>query len=267
MTIEIFLAAKTRPFYYRLSALLSPLFLLCSLLTPIKAIAANELHLAVASNFIAPIKQLANEFEQETGHILQLSFGSSGKLFAQIRHNAPFDIFLSADTAKPEALIKTQLAQPGSLVIYARGQLALWSVNTINATTLKSALLKAKRIAIANPRLAPYGKAAEESMRNLSVLDQVKNKIVQGENIGQAYQFVYSQNADIGFTAYSQILAGQEKGHSIRIPNNLYNNINQAGVILSKSKNIELAETFMKFLMRPDIQRKIALFGYASEVN
>lgn len=251
----------------RLSVLFSTLFILFFLFTPIKLFAADSLHLAVASNFIAPIKQLATEFEQETGHTIQLSFASSGKLFAQIQNNAPFDIFLSADVAKPEALIKNQLALPNSLFTYAKGQLALWSINPINATTLEDALIKAKRIAIANPKLAPYGKAAEESMRNLSVWDQVKSKIVQGENIGQTYQFVYSQNAEIGFVAYSQVLAGQVKGNTIKVPDSLYNEINQAGVILSQSKNTELAKAFMTFLKRPDTQAKITAFGYASEPN
>jgi molybdate transport system substrate-binding protein len=265
MTTKKFVADKTLALLSKRSVFFSSLF--CLLFTPISVSAANDLRLAVASNFMAPIKQLATEFEQKTGYIIQLSFGSSGKLFAQIQNNAPFDIFLSADVAKPEALIKNQQAQQDSLIIYAKGQLALWSVHPINAITLKDAVLKAKRIAIANPKLAPYGKAAEESMRNLSTWDQVNSKIVMGENIGQTYQFVYSQNTEIGFVAYSQVLAGQVKGSTMKVPNNLYNDINQAGVILSQSKNTELAKAFMTFLTSHDIQAKIAAFGYASKSN
>jgi molybdate transport system substrate-binding protein len=234
------------------------------LFLPSRSFAAS-LHLAVASNFISPIKQLAQDFEQETGQSLTLSFGSSGKLFAQIQNSAPYDIFLSADVAKPQALVQSNNALPDSLVIYAKGHLVFWSVNPISSTSLKDAVLNAKRIAIANPKLAPYGKAAEESLTSLSVWNDAKKKMVQGENIGQTYQFVYSQNADAGFVALSQVLAGKTKGHVIDIPSDAYQQINQAGVILSQSQNIELAQTFMAFLMRPDIQAKIVQFGYAAE--
>ncbi|MCW8355800.1 molybdate ABC transporter substrate-binding protein [Marinomonas pontica] len=227
---------------------------------------ARALHLAVASNFIAPIKQLAMEFQQETGNDITLSFGSSGKLFAQIQHGAPFDIFLSADVAKPEALIKNRLAEPNSLVIYAKGKLALWSVHPMTGS-LEDVLQRAHRIAIANPKLAPYGKAAKESLMSLSQWDTVKTKIVQGENIGQTYQFVYSQNADIGFVAYSQVLAGDIKGDIIAIPSQRHSKINQAAVVVSQSKNKELAKQFMAFLMRPDIQTKIARFGYSTAAD
>jgi len=234
------------------------------LFIPTRSLAAS-LHLAVASNFISPIKQLAQDFEQETGQSLQLSFGSSGKLFAQIQNNAPYDIFLSADLAKPQALIKAQAALSDSLVVYARGHLVAWSVNPMPSTSLKDALLNAKRVAIANPKLAPYGQAAEESLTHLSIWNDVQKKMVQGENIGQTYQFVYSQNADVGFVALSQVLAGETKGYVIDIPNDFYHQINQAGVILSQSNNIELAKTFMAFLMRDDIQAKIVQFGYSAE--
>ncbi|UDV03600.1 molybdate ABC transporter substrate-binding protein [Marinomonas profundi] len=226
---------------------------------------ADSLHLAVASNFIAPIKQLAPVFEKETGHTLRLSFGSSGKFFAQIQNNAPYDIFLSADTQKPLALVSHQLALPESIAIYAKGQLALWSMTPLRAPSLQALLQDAKRIAIANPKLAPYGKAAVESMTNLSMWEQSQTKLVQGENIGQTYQFTYSQNADLGFVALSQVIAKPNLGYVRNLPSELYNEIQQAGVILSRSRNIELAQTFMAFLMRTDIQARIAQFGYATE--
>ncbi|MBD5772291.1 molybdate ABC transporter substrate-binding protein [Marinomonas colpomeniae] len=228
---------------------------------------AATLHVAVASNFISPIKQLAQEFEQETGHSLQLSFGSSGKLFAQIQNNAPYDIFLSADVIKPKALIDNKMALSYSLIVYAKGQLTLWSMKPISPLTLPEALLNAKRIAIANPRLAPYGKAAEESLRHLSVWEGIQGKLVQGENIGQAYQFTYSENANLGLVALSQVLAGPQKGYSINIPNSFYKGINQAAVILSRTQKTVLAETFMAFLIRADTQAKIAHFGYSTKKN
>ena len=248
---------------YANSIVLFTLFF-CILLIPSYS-TADTLRLAVASNFISPIKQLATKFEEETGHSLQLSFGSSGKLFAHIKNGAPYDILLSADLTKPQRLIKEQLALPESLIIYAKGQLALWSINPIAETSLKDAILKASRIAIANPTLAPYGKAAEETLRNLSIWDDVQSKIVQGENIGQTYQFVYSQNAEVGFVALTQTLAGQKKGHLIRVPNTLHGKINQAAVILTRAHNIELAKTFMAFIMRTDIQEEIVQFGYSTE--
>ncbi|PYF78596.1 molybdate transport system substrate-binding protein [Marinomonas alcarazii] len=235
---------------------------LCCLLST-KLFAADTLHLAVASNFISPIKQLAQDYEEETGQKIQLSFGSSGKLFAQIQHGAPYDIFLSADVAKPQALIQSQFALADSIVTYAKGQLALWSVTPLGSD-IKISLQNSNRIAIANPKLAPYGKAAQESLQALSLWNTVEQKLVQGENIGQTYQFVYSQNADIGFVAYSQVLAGKVKGNTIKIPSELHSDINQAGVILSHSKNVELSRAFMAFLMRPDTQAKITQFGYAA---
>lgn len=263
MALNALLVNKTLFLQSRFSVLLT--IALCCLL-PDKLFAKDTLHLAVASNFISPIKQLAKDYEEESGQKIQLSFGSSGKLFAQIQHGAPFDIFLSADAAKPEALIQSQFALADSMVIYAQGILALWSVTPLESD-IKINLQKSDRIAIANPKLAPYGKAAQESLQALSLWNMVKAKLVQGENIGQTYQFVYSQNADIGFVAYSQVVAGKIKGSAITIPSGMHSAINQAGVILSHSKNLELSHAFMAFLMRPDTQAKITQFGYAAPQN
>lgn len=222
------------------------------------------LNLAVASNFITPARQLAHDFEKETGHKVRVSYGSSGKFFAQIKRHAPYDVFLSADLEKPETLVEDQLAFADSLVIYARGQLVLWSRQADDSGTLEEALLKANRIAIANPKLAPYGKAAEETLVNLSIWEQTKKKLVQGESIGQTYQFVFSGNADTGLVAYSQILARPFNGKIVNIPDTLHDTIDQGGVILSNTENIELARDFMAFLMRSDTQSKIQQFGYAN---
>ncbi|MEP0071715.1 MAG: molybdate ABC transporter substrate-binding protein [Marinomonas sp.] len=226
-----------------------------------------SLHLAVASNFISPIKKLAQDFEQETGHSITLSFGSSGKLFAQIQNHAPYDIFLSADESKPQALITKQLAVAGSLTIYAKGQLVLWSQAPIPTNDLKETLLNARRIAMANPRLAPYGKAAEESLRNLNLWNTIQHKLVLGENIGQTYQFTYSKNADMGFVALSQVLSGDSKEYVLELPKSLYKDINQAAVILSRTQKPVLAASFMAFLMRADNQAKIVESGYANSTT
>jgi molybdate transport system substrate-binding protein len=260
---------SARQFIKNIKMIALPSFFLCLFFVPSKSF-ADTLHLAVASNFITPIQHLSKIFEEETGHKLTLSFGSSGKLFAQIKHGAPYDIFLSADLTKPKALIDDQIAYPKSLVIYAKGQLALWSKTSVPLSSLEEALLNAKRIAIANPKLAPYGKAAEESLRHLSLWDNLQHKLVRGENIGQTYQFVYSQNADVGFVALSQVQSQtlshvQTEGKIIKIPNTLYSDINQAAIILNRTKKMALAKSFMTFLMRVDTQAQIAQFGYLTE--
>lgn len=244
-------------------ALLLSGFLFGSLLS--FSIQADTLRVAVASNFIAPIKQLSASFEQETGHTVQLSFGSSGKLFAQINNNAPYDVFLSADSAKPFALIHGSLALSNSLVIYARGKLALWSRKPLTNASIQDILRNTQRIAIANPRLAPYGRAAEESLKYLSIWKDIKQKLVRGENIGQAYQFTYTQNADIGFVALSQVLASPKVGFWKLVPNDYHSDIDQAAVVLSRTQKPVLAETFMAFLMREDTQAKIEQFGYSTK--
>lgn len=228
---------------------------------------SNSLHLAVASNFIAPIKQLAQDFEQETGHSIVLSFGSSGKLYAQIQNHAPYDLFLSADESKPQALIAKQLALADSLTVYAKGRLVLWSQSPIQTNNPKEAILNARRIAIANPRLAPYGKAAEESLLNLNLWDSIQNKLVFGENIGQTYQFTYSKNADIGLIALSQVLAGNNKEYVLELPKSLHKDINQTAVILSRTQKPVLAAAFMAFLMRADNQTKIVESGYTNSAT
>lgn len=223
---------------------------------------AEPLRLAVASNFTSPIQKLAPIFEQETGHKIQLSFGSSGKFFAQIQHGAPFDVFLSADQAKPDKLIEKGLALESSQIIYAKGALALWSASLKSVEPIDKTLLEARKIAIANPKLAPYGKAAKETLTKLALWSKLKGKLVQGENIGQTYQFTYSKNADVGFVALSQVLAGDVKGHYWKVPNSYHSAIKQSAVVLSSSHQKEVANAFLAFLMRADIQQKIASFGY-----
>ncbi|REG86930.1 molybdate ABC transporter substrate-binding protein [Marinomonas pollencensis] len=225
---------------------------------------AQPLRIAVASNFTAPIQKLAPIFEQETGHKVQLSFGSSGKFFAQIQHGAPFDVFLSADQAKPDKLIKNNLAIKDSKIIYAKGALALWSANLSSVTPIEATLLEAHKIAIANPKLAPYGQAAKETLNKLGLWSKLQGHLVQGENIGQTYQFTYSRNADLGFVALSQVLAGDNKGHYWKVPAQYHKDIKQAAVVLNSSQQKTTASDFLDFLMRSDIQHKIAQFGYQS---
>lgn len=230
-----------------------------------------SLRLAVASNFITPMTNIAEQFEQQTGHQVSLSFASSGKLFAQIQHGAPYDMFFSADTEKPRQLIDQQLALADSFTLYAYGKLALWSARTLTDSNLDSLLLNAQRIAIANPKLAPYGQAAAQSLRTLKLSDQLSNKLIYGENIGQAFQFTYTGHAELGFVALSQVLSLQQKqgltdadvlAHTYLIPQTLSGPIPQAGVILLHSPNQQAAQAFMRFIQTSDIQAQVIGYGY-----
>lgn len=223
---------------------------------------AEPLRIAVASNFTAPMQHLMPLFEKETGQKVQLSFGSSGKFFAQINNGAPYDVFLSADQAKPNKLVAQGLAEKDTEVIYAKGALALWSAKLSRVEPADKVLEEVNKIAIANPKLAPYGKAAEETLKKMGLWTRLQGKLVQGENIGQTYQFVYSQNADVGFVALSQVRSGKIKGAFWPVPASYHSDIKQAAVVLTHSHQQEAAKTFLAFLMRSDIQKKIATFGY-----
>lgn len=247
-----------------LRSLLPKTLILCSLCLSSIGLMAETLQVAVASNFTAPMKALAPLFEKETGDTLKLSFGSSGKFFAQIQHGAPFDVFLSADEKKPLALIDKGLATADSKVIYANGALALWSAQLPSVLPVKDVLSNASHIAIANPKLAPYGQAAKETLQQLGLWETTQSKLVQGENISQTYQFVYTQNAELGFVALSQVLAGDIKGTYWLVPAEDHQPIKQAAVFITASQHDALAKRFMAFLMRSDIQEKIATFGYTT---
>lgn len=225
---------------------------------------AQTLKLAVASNFINPIKVIAEDFRQETGQNLSLSFGSSGKLFAQIQHLAPYDVFLSADVQKPQILINKGLAKADSFAVYAKGKLALWAPSSLITGDITEALSMANKIAIANPKLAPYGKAAQQSLQHLGIWSLIEHKLITGENIGQTYQFVRSGNVAYGFVALSQTLKDSSLGHIVPIPETFHEPILQAGVILSHSDKLSLARDFMTFLLRADTQAKLQSFGYNS---
>jgi molybdate transport system substrate-binding protein len=224
---------------------------------------AEEVTLAVASNFAAPIKQLAQLFEFQTGHKVVLVFGSSGKIFAQIHNGAPYDVFLSADVDKPETLEKQGKTVAGSRFTYALGSLVLWSADPDLTATLPSILETDKyhTLALANPDLAPYGAAAMEVLQNLHVDISDTPRIVKGENIQQTYQFVHSGNADIGFVALSQTLA-EAGGASWIVPDNLYSPIRQDAVQLQRAKDNAAATELIDFLQSAKAQAVIVSAGY-----
>lgn len=244
--------------------------LLCLLFMSLlsSALHAEEINVAVASNFTAPMKNIVSVFEKESGHKVKLSFGASGKFYAQIKYGAPFQIFFSADQVKPQQLEYDELIVPGSRFTYAIGTIALWSAqpNFINNGPSKLNSDEVKKIALANPKLAPYGAAAIEVLTHLDLLSSTKSKWVKGENIAQTYQFVSTHNAQIGFVSLSQILQKGKlrKGSSWIIPNHLYSPIKQDAVLLKKGDNSEAAHSLLTFMRSEKAIRIMESYGYAS---
>lgn len=232
---------------------------LCLAASPV---AAAETHVAVAANFTAAAKEIAGVFKQKTGHNAVLSFGSSGTLYAQITQGAPFQIMLSADDERPKQLIADGLGVPDSRFTYAVGKLVLWSKEAAlvkTEDTLKGGAFS--KLAIANPAAAPYGAAAIETLRALKLYDALAPKIVQGNNIGQTFQFVDTGNAELGFVALSQIV-DKTCGSRWVVPQKLYTPILQDAVLLKKAASDEPAAAFMTFLKGPQARAIIEKYGY-----
>lgn len=230
------------------------------------AAGADELQVAVAANFTAPIKALAPEFEKATGHKLQLSFGSTGKFYAQIRNGAPFEVLLAADETTPARLVEEGAALAGSRFTYAIGKLALWSAQA-GYVDERGEVLKTggfRHLAIANPKLAPYGAAAVATLRALGLLDAVRGKLVQAEDIAQTHQFVASGNAELGFVALSQVQkAGKlAAGSAWVVPAGLYPPIRQDAVILAPGRGKAAALALMNYLKSDKARAVIASYGY-----
>lgn len=221
------------------------------------------LRVAVASNFAAPANQLAAEFERKSGINVYLSFGSSGKLYAQLRHGAPFDIFLSADAIKPKALVEEGLAVAESEFVYALGQLALWPLE--KRVTAEAALAELHqenidKVAIANPRFAPYGVAALQVLERASLGTVIDTKLLMGENVAQAYHFVSVGVAQKGFVAHAQLLARKEKNYLL-LPSDFYQPIEQRGVLMKN--HAKYARQFMHYLQSEKARRLIESSGYS----
>lgn len=228
-------------------------------------VAAAEVQVAVAANFTAPMQKIAADFEKDTGHKLLLAFGATGKFYAQIKNGAPFEILLAADDTTPTKLGKEGAAVPASQFTYAIGTLVLWSAKPAVVDAAGDVLKKGSfdHIAIANPKLAPYGAAAVETMKALGVADALQPKLVMAENIAQTYQFVASGNALLGFVALSQVLKdGKIEGSSWVVPADLYQPIRQDAIILDKGKGNAAAEALMKYLKGDKAKAVIKSYGY-----
>ena len=200
---------------------------------------AEEVRVAVAANFLATFQVVAKNFEQTTGHTLLVSPGSSGKLYVQIQNGAPFDLFFSADSQRPQLLEQEGFAVAGSRFTYAVGRLTLWSADPLliaadGKTTIEQGNFE--YLAIANPKTAPYGQAAVQTLKALHLWEAVKGRLVRGENIGQTFQFVFTQNAQLGFVARSQVLDPKLKNKGARwdVPHHLHSPLIQQAVLLLK---------------------------------
>jgi molybdate transport system substrate-binding protein len=222
---------------------------------------AETTHIAVASNFTAPMKALISAFEKASPHKIKASYGSSGKIYAQIKHGAPFQIFFSADQEKPAALYKERITQSRPFT-YSYGALALWSSQTEfrqqEIVRLKSG--EFNKLSLANPKLAPYGIAALEVLEQMELVESTRNKWIKGENIAQTYQFVGTGNADLGFVALSQVI---NKTDYWLVPSNLHNAIRQDAVLLKSGQKNAAAKAFIKFIGSKQSQDIIESYGYS----
>lgn len=228
---------------------------------------AGQTNVAVAANFTDASKEIAAAFKKKTTNDAILSFGSSGQLVTQITQDAPFEIFLSADDARPKELVTQGLGVPGSEFTYAIGKLVLWSKQpdlVKGEETLKGA--KFSKLSICDPVAAPYGAAAVETMKSLKLYDSLKPKFVEGANITQAYQFIETGNAEVGFVALSQ-LAGKNEGSRWMVPQDLYKPITQGAVLLKKGENNPAATAFIEFLKGPEARAIIEKYGYVTETH
>lgn len=223
---------------------------------------AAEIHVAVAANFAAPAQQIAALFEKQSGHVVRLSFGATGKFYAQIRNGAPFDVLLAADEKTPAQLERLGLADSG--FVYAQGRLALWSSRS-GLIDAKGEVLRRgdfNKLAIADPRLAPYGLAAQETLEKMGLWRSVQPRLVTGESIAQTYQFAASGNAELAFIALSQISGKPGYGSMWLVPSNLYSPIRQRAVRLLAARDAGAATAFLAFLRGEQSAAIVRSFGY-----
>jgi molybdate transport system substrate-binding protein len=248
-----------------ITRLFRPAALAAGLLLAIAApAAAGQINVAVAANFTEPAKEIARFFKEKTGHEAVLSFGATGQFYTQITQEAPFQVFLAADQERPKKLVDAGFAVPDSRFTYAVGKLVLWSKTPGLVTGRETLSAAVEKIAICDPAAAPYGAAAVETLKSLGAYEQLKPKLVQGANISQAYQFVETGNAEIGFVALSQV-AKSDAGSRWIVPQELYTPIRQDAVLLKKGAGNEAAEAFVAFLKGPEARKVIESFGYALE--
>ena len=227
---------------------------------------AAELSVAVAANFTAPMQKIAKAFEKETGHTLALSFGSTGKFYAQIKNGAPFEVLFAADDETPARLEREGQGVEGTRFTYAIGKLVLWSKQP-GLVDDKGEVLRTgsfDRIALADPKLAPYGAAAMQTLNKLGLADTLRSKFVQGENIGQTYQFAASGNAQLGFVALSQVMENGQlrEGSAWVVPATMHAPIRQDAIVLQRGQGNPAADALMQYLRGEKARAVIRAYGY-----
>lgn len=229
---------------------------------------AAQVTVAVAANFTKTIEEIGEAFTQDTGHTIRFSFGPTGKLFAQIRNGAPFDLFFAANESSPQRSIAENLAVKDSYFVYAQGVLVLYSPSLPVANNAIQILKEAnfRHLAIANPKTAPYGTQAEVFLNKVGLHNQVKSKLVNGESIAHAFQYVATKNAEIGFVAKSQVVdpasPAYKNGEYWEVPQSDYNPINQAAIITKRGENNQAAKSFMQYMKSPKAIEIIQRYGY-----
>ena len=245
--------------------MIHPTLLICSLLLSQSA-SAEDVQLAVAANFTAPMQKIAAEFEKDSGHKARLMFGATGKFYAQISNGAPFEVLLSADDETPARLERDGLAVAGSRFTYATGRLVLWSAREGYVDDKGDVLKKGdfRHLSIANPKTAPYGAAAIQTLSKLGLLPALEPRFVQGENIAQTHSFIVSGNAELGFIALSQVFRDGRLGSGSAwiVPANLHEPIRQDAVLLAKGQSNPAAAALLKYLKGDKARSIIKSFGY-----
>jgi molybdate transport system substrate-binding protein len=235
---------------------------------------AGEISIAAASDLSFAYKEIVADFEKKTGHTVKLSLGSSGNFFAQLSNGAPFDLFFSADISYPKKLEEAGLAEQGTLYLYAIGRIVMWvpkgspiDVGSLGINALEHPSVK--KIAIANPKHAPYGRAAVAAMEHYKIYDLVKDKLILGENISQTAQFVQTGGADVGFIALSLALAPamKESGKFWEVPLDAYPRLEQGAVILRSARDIGAARSFLEYMKGREARAILKRYGFSLPVK
>lgn len=239
---------------------------LFGMFTTPKVTHATELHIAVAANFAAPMKQLAKAFEQQSKHQVTVSYGATGNFYAQIKQGAPYSLLLAADQATPVKLAQEGLAIADTRLTYATGKLIAWSILPAHRGRMEQ-VFKAgafDKLAIANPKLSPYGAAAMQAIQALQLTNSHGPKLIESSNIGQAYQFTATGNTDVGLIALSQVyhLGQYTQGDAWLIPQHLYTPIRQDAIVLKRGQHNAAARSFLTFLASEPAKTIIRQYGY-----
>jgi molybdate transport system substrate-binding protein len=245
--------------------LLLSLVIACGLLAGTSA-QAGQVQVAVAANFSEPMRELARRFEARSGHKALLTFGATGKFYAQVRNGAPFEVLLAADQRTPQRLDEDGAAVPGSRFTYAIGKLVLWSPKA-DLVDAQGAVLRDgpfRHLAVASANTAPYGAAALQVLERLGLREQLNGRMVIGENITQTYQFVASGNAELGFVALSQVMVDGvlREGSAWFVPQDFYAMIQQDAVLLAKGSSNPAAQALMEYLRGEEAAQIIRRYGY-----